>query len=335
MNESELNRAAGLYGVQAGDLTPLRGGSFSKVYAFARAGQAYVLRLTPPNPEIGHGVLLSNLALMDHLAQGGVHVPAPLRSQRGELVETLELDGGWLACAFERAPGVLAEELPFAVWNGARFELLGQAVGRLHARARSYTPPAPGLDRPRWDAATNCFHPAETLTDPLLRQRREEAVQAVACLPWDADACGLIHTDLHGGNFMLEPERERITLLDFDDAAYGWYAMDIAMCLHDFCVLSPDEDKERFALGFLPAFLRGYLGEMALKPVWVERLPLFLKLLETGIFSQVAGLDVSADPEGWVARFRRGRAARIAAGRPVLEMDFAAAGRLGVKEAWR
>ena len=74
---------------------------------------------------------------------------------------------------FERAPGVLGEELPFSAWNSRRFETLGRAVGLFHARARSYLPP-PGLERPDWDQSGNCFNPGEHIADPLLARRRAE-----------------------------------------------------------------------------------------------------------------------------------------------------------------
>jgi Ser/Thr protein kinase RdoA (MazF antagonist) len=323
MNEDILNQAIRLFNIPDQPLHPLRGGNVSKVYAFRDGQKDCILRLTPPNAGIDQTLLLSNLALMDHLASGGVSVPAPLHSLRGALVEPIPAEGGnWLATAFERAPGTLAEELPYSIWTARRFQLMGSTVGRFHLCARSYISPDAGLERPRWDQAGNCFQPAEVIEDALLRARCAEALQAVQALPWDTAACGLIHTDLHGGNFMLDAEQESITLLDFDDAAYGWYAMDIAMCLHDFSVLSPDENKERFAAEFLLAFLRGYLPAYPLAAIWIERLPLFLKLLETGIYSQVAGFDCSADPEGWVARFMKGRAERMAQARPVFAIEF-------------
>ena len=98
--------------------------------------------------------------------------------------------------------------------------------------------------------------------------------------------------------------------------------MDIAMCLHDFCVLTPAADKDAFGADFLLHFLRGYLAAHTLDAVWIERLPLFLKLLETGIYAQVAEAAASAEANSWVERFMQGRAERIAQGRPFIEIDF-------------
>ena len=324
MNNDLLHSAATAFGADLTSLSHLRGGNFSEVYAFTHQGQDYVLRLTPPNLEIDRRSLLSSLAVMAHLARGGVSVPTPLCSLRGEWVEVLPTPPGpVLACAFEKAPGVLGEELPFSTWDRRRIALLGAAIGRMHACLGGYTPPSPELARPEWDQIENCFHPAEAPQGELLIRRREEAVAAVQALPRGPDGYGLVHTDLHCANFMFDPATERITLLDFDDCAQGWLAMDIAMSPLDFCVLSPDSDKDDFAARFLPAFLRGYLRHYPLDPLWLERLPLFLKLLETGLFCQVAPVYDLQDPDSWVGRFMFQRQERIEAGRPVLEIDFA------------
>jgi amicoumacin kinase len=323
-----------LFDATPASLIRLRGGNFSGVYAFTRQGKEYVLRLTPPNPEIDRRSLLSSLAVMDHLARGGVSVPAPLRSTNGAWVEELPTpQGAVLACAFEKAPGILGEELPFSAWDARRFALLGRVVGRMHACLRDYSPPAPELARPDWDQVGNCFHPTQEPQGDRIIRRRAEALAAVMALPRGPDGFGLIHTDLHGGNFLLDPPNERMTLLDFDDCSYGWYAMDIAMCLHDFCVLSDDRDKDAFGASFLLAFLRGYLPEFPLDPLWVERLPLFLKLLETGLYCQVAPLYDPREPEGWVGRFMAQRKDRIEAGRPVLAIDFAGIAHKAVLES--
>lgn len=323
IHDSALAWAAGRFGADSDSLARLRGGNFNGVYTFTHQAKEYVLRLTPPNPEIDRQSLLSSLAVMDYLGQTGVSVPVPLRSERGQWVEEMTApEGIILACAFEKAPGILAEELPNSDWNEHRFTLLGGAVGRMHACLREYTPPSPELARPDWDQLGNCFHPTEEPQGDLLRQRRAEALAAVQALPRSPDGYGLIHTDLHGGNLLFDLASERITLLDFDDCARGWYAMDIAMSLHDFCVLSDERDKDRFAARFLLAFLRGYLSQHSLDPVWVERLPFFLKLLETGLYCQVAPFYNPLEPNSWVGRFMDQRQERIEKGRAVLGIDF-------------
>jgi Ser/Thr protein kinase RdoA (MazF antagonist) len=48
-------------------------------------------------------------------------------------------------------------------------------------------------------------------------------------LPTPVDGYGLLHTDLHHGNFFVD--EGRITAFDFDDIGYNWFASDIAVLL--------------------------------------------------------------------------------------------------------
>lgn len=325
MDPEILRRAVGLFGARAEDCRPIRGGHFSATYTFERDGRDCVLRITPPDEEVGERELYSSLHFTDFLARGGVSVPVPLRSVHGRLVEPLQADEGLhLVMAFERAPGVLGEELSFEVWNAARYTHLGRTVGRFHARSAEYHPPESIAPRPQWDEMGNGFNQSGAMGGELLERRRAEARQAVLAFPRDPGAYGVIHADLHGGNFLFDLETERITLLDFDDCAYGWYAMDIAMSVLDFCVLTPQVDKDAYAADFLRSYLAGYLAEFPLAPVWIERLPDFLKLLETGLYALCLPFDLEHEPDEWPARFMAGRKERIAAGLPFVALDFRA-----------
>lgn len=320
---SLVAQAAALFGAAPESCQPIRGGNFSKTYTFERDGLPRVLRISPPDPDASEEALAATLAFIDYLAQGGVSVPAPLRSCNGRLIEPVQAEGErHLAMAFEKAPGILGEELSFEVWNPARYAHLGRSVGRMHARAAAYRPASHALERPHWHQSGNCFNQDASALEDALLQRRQQAVAAVQDFPRHPAGYGLIHADLHGGNFLFDLERERITILDFDDCVYGWYAMDIAMSVLDFCVLTPQAEKEDFAAAFLRSYLSGYLPEFPLAPQWIERLPAFLKLLETGLYAMCAPFNTSDEPDSWPARFMAGRKERILANQPFLALDF-------------
>ena len=203
-----------------------------------------------------------------------------------------------------------------------RFETLGQAVGSIpRPRAQLPAPIGDWGDRIGTSLATASTRARQSPIHYCAASRRGSC-RSAGFTARPADAYGVIHTDLHSGNFMLEPESGRITLLDFDDCAHGWYAMDIAMCLHDFCVLSPAVDKDAFAGGFLRISCAAISAPTPWTLVWIERLPLFLKLLETGIYAQVAEYAASVEADSWVGRFMNGRIERITRGRPFVEIDF-------------
>ncbi len=94
-------------------------------------------------------------------------------------------------------------------------------------------------------------------------QKHEELMAHLASLPVDPSGYGLIHQDVHGGNFFVADGG--ITLFDFDDCLYAWFMHDVAMTL--FYVLPMDcsapEDVE-FARRCFGELMDGY----ARKTIW-------------------------------------------------------------------
>jgi amicoumacin kinase len=326
MNVKILERAAARYGVSPERLKPLPGGHFSHVYEFSKGDQVYVLRLTPPNGEIDDQSMRAILEWVHFLSTHGAPVASPILSSDRRLIETIDQDGDtFLAVLFEKARGILGEELPVERWDETLVRNLGAAAGKMHAIAQGYFPADEKLKRPNWDQAGNCYNPGENL-DPSqagVQEKRSKILEVARGLPKDRDSYGMIHADFHGGNFFVEVESKTITVFDFDDCCYGWYAMDIAMSLFDILVLHSGQNTERFASWFLENYLLGYSRENRLDLFWIERLPLFLKLLETGVYTQVYRLYDDAEADSWVGKFMAGRKERIEEEIPYVDLDFA------------
>lgn len=309
MTTIPLHPAVTLYGISESDLHPLRGGHASHVYGFQRGDKNLVLRLTPPGDDIDVRAQKSILAWMAHLAAHGAFVPEPLASKNGNLVEVIPTaEGDWLAVAFNQADGTLSEEIPLEQWSENQFQWLGSSIGKMHAIARTYAPNAE-LDRPHWEAGGNLFnHPLKN--EPWLKERQSRLLEQVRALPKSADTYGLIHCDLHFGNFFLDLPGQKITIIDFDDCAYGWFIMDIAVQLFDVLVLYEGTDKAGYAHTFLRSFLSGYRVENPLSNFWLEQLPLFLKLLEINVYDMVAPSHPTNADE-WVLKFMAARRERL------------------------
>jgi Ser/Thr protein kinase RdoA (MazF antagonist) len=318
-------RAARRYGVGEPELTPLAGGHFADVYAFERDGVECVLRVIPPNDEIDTRAAAAILGWMGYLAEHGGSVTRPLRSEAGAFLETIE-DGSatYIATVCERAPGVLGEELPADAWSDALIEELGRATGQMHAIAGTYMPADDSLRRPAWNEIGNCFNPTGLLDDSQaqVRARLAEVVDRVNAFPRTEEGYGLIHADLHGANFFVDVDSGAITVFDFDDCCYGWYAMDIAMALFDTLVVHPRADEAAFARGFMENYLSGYNRERRLSHFWIERIPDFLKLLEIGVYAQVYWQHDPDDTESWVGKFMPNRRERIEQDVPYVDLPF-------------
>jgi Ser/Thr protein kinase RdoA (MazF antagonist) len=322
MKNIPLNSAASLYGLSEAELTPLRGGHFAHVYGFKRNDRNFVLRLTPPNDEINVAAQRSILAWMAYLAAHGASVPEPLPSQNGQLVEVIpSSEGEWLAVAFTQAEGVLSEEIPLDQWDDVQFQMLGRSIGKMHAIARDYVP-SNNVSYPDWETGGNLFnHQIES--ELWLKEKQFHALEQIRALPRSTDDYALVHCDLHFGNFFVETRKQIVTLIDFDDCAYGWFVMDIAVLLFDILVLYPGTDKDEYGQNFLRSFLTGYLAENPLSMFWLEQLPLFLKLLEINIYDMVAK-SYPENADEWVMKFMSGRKERLESDTPYTTLNYPA-----------
>jgi Ser/Thr protein kinase RdoA (MazF antagonist) len=145
----------------------------------------------------------------------------------------------------------------------------------------------------------------------------------VSNMPKDSDSYGLIHADLHCANLFVDADAALVTFFDFDDCCYGWYAMDIAMNLFDMVVLYGGTDEKDLAETFLTDYLAGYVREKPLNGFWLAQLPLFLKLLEIGVYLQVERAYETGTDDTWIGKFMPGRRERIEGGVPFIDLPFA------------
>jgi Ser/Thr protein kinase RdoA (MazF antagonist) len=173
----------------------------------------------------------SELAWLDALARDtDLTVPAARLSTR---VATPDLPAGGRCIAFAWVQGRHCEQRP----SRRLVADLGRVLATLHAHARRYRPPA-GFTRPTLDIQvltwTDSWHAAQlpqrridSATRRLLGEVAGRVQAALAELGTDRAVHGLVHGDLHLGNVLDHHGQARP--LDFDDAAWGHYAMDLAI----------------------------------------------------------------------------------------------------------
>ncbi len=192
-----------------------------------------VVRLSRPDTAIDAAQVRSELAWIRALREDrGIPTPAPVVGAEEALVQTIrdESDRVWTAVAFEWAPGEVLEDRPdFATHLGE----IGRITAQLHLHAQSWRPPRdfvrfewelPDLvgEHARWGDWRRA--PLSERETDLLEEaeRRAKAVLAEATKERARDAFGLIHADLRPSNALVGAAGE-LTIIDFDDAGYGWY----------------------------------------------------------------------------------------------------------------
>lgn len=159
------------------------------------------------------------------------------------------------------------------------FGLIGELMAKLHSHAAKWKPPA-GFDMLSWDAdglvgddpEWGRFWEADGLDADdraVMASFRKPARRELQEFGTSPDRFGLIHCDFLAENLLVQGDR--ITLLDFDDAGYGWHLFDIATALA-MATLRDDFDDLR------GAFVAGYRRHRHLPEDHLARLPLFLAL---------------------------------------------------------
>lgn len=243
-----------------------------------RDGGTFVLRLHRPGYHT-LDELVSERAWIRALAEAGIDVPGPVptRDGRDYVPVTIPATGeqrfaGMLRWTEGRLLShVLAETSDPTVVEDY-FAQLGALTAAMHNQASVWRPP-PGFarhaldrdglmgDAPHWGP----FWEHRSLSAAergLLLDARRHMREKLGRLSRDPAVYSLIHADMHPGNILVDGDR--LTVIDFDDAGFGWHQYDIAVVLTYYQSKPNAREIER-------AFLDGY---RATRPVPDEALAL-------------------------------------------------------------
>ena len=265
-----------------------------------RDGARFVLRLHRP----GYHTLAELNAERDWTAalhQAGIGAPQGVRARDGGwYVETPTPDPGGvrLAGVTTWTEGEILSEVVDRDGDDAapaHFAALGEIIARLHNQASAWSPP-PGFSRhdidrdglvgeaPAWGRFWDSplLSPEERRIAAAARIRIAQEMQA---MDKSGASFSLIHADLHPGNVLIGGGR--LSVIDFDDAGFGWHGFDMAVGLFHAWG-RPDFEPLR------DAFLAGYAKRRAPSPQVEQALHLFLLmrgLMVVGWLDQRPELD--------------------------------------------
>ncbi|MBT2695228.1 phosphotransferase [Bacillus sp. ISL-55] len=258
------------------------------VYETYRNGHPFIMRLTHSSHRSKNEVL-SELDWMKHLNSKGLSVPEVFPSTQGYLVEeVLAADqSGFYGCLYAKAKGK-AVSVRSDEFNEELFRKWGEMTGRMHHATKSYKPSSGIIARSSWNEdellSVEKYYPSD---ERVLIDNANQVIAAISALPKNVDNYGIIHGDIHSGNFFYDGER--IHVFDFDDASYHWFASDIAIPLYYSIIYqipaSEDEERSRFGKLFLEAFIEGYQKANQLPEGWNEQVPMFLMLRDILLYA--------------------------------------------------
>jgi Ser/Thr protein kinase RdoA (MazF antagonist) len=298
------------------------GGFESFIYAFSKEGKDYILRLSH-SLRYSLEMIEGEVDWINYLARGGVSVSKAVPSTAGRLVEKIDAkEGCFIVTAFEKAPGNPPRRED---WENGLMVEIGRLIGRMHRLTKKYSPPSANIRRPDWDIGL------DTVAEEHLPAGEERVTRAwhallaqIRQLPRGMDSYGLAHVDVHGGNFFVD--KGHITLFDFGDCQYAWFAYDLAMAFF-YAIPHRSQTPEQlaFARRVFEELIAGYSQENQIDPFWLDTIPLFLKLREMDLYIVIhRSYDMEnlekLDP--WSASFMQGRKANIENHLPYVDIPF-------------
>lgn len=275
----------------------------------------YVLRLHRPGYN-SIEELNSERVWTAALRESGVSVPSALRTHDGEYFELIEIAGTGNQCYAGMTTWIegrpLSEHPETSPDSDGRehiFQRIGEIAAAVHNQSTRWHEP-PGFGRRRLDLdgllgeapLWGRFWEHADLTRAeanLLLQAREKLHAALGAYGEKPENFSLIHADLHPSNVVYNGSD--LTLIDFDDSAYGWHMYDISSALFEEA-FTPDIDAVTGAL------LAGYRNHRTLAGRDVDMLPAFMLIRGMAIIGwfherpEHAGSAYFEEVKNWVLR---------------------------------
>ncbi len=314
-----LKKAALSFGAEKSTIKKV-GGFENFIYEFKLNQVNYILRISHSDHR-SLKMIESELDWLNFLALNGASVSKPIKSKNNLWVEKIpcNIDTYFTASAYHKAKGChinMKEVTP------SFLEKYGKAIGKLHQLTKSYQPTSGILKRNQWDedlliVNAEAYLPYE---EKWLIKELESLCQTIKQLPKNEKSYGLIHTDIHMGNFFVW--NDEITIFDFDDCCYMYLVSDIAIALYYYLLFKEDEE-EKLELGdeFMKYFMKGYKQENQLSSFCLSTIPYFLKLRAIILYIAIyRSLDVYKD--SFAVNFIKLYHNKIKNNEPIIKLDF-------------
>lgn len=229
--------------------------SSNAIYPFQFKGKTRLLRFSPASEKCKDQIL-AELEFISYLRSGQYEALETVFSKTGEeLVEAQTPWGAYYASAFKRVPGVqmnstdLSDRVIFSY---------GKALGKLHRLSSQYKP----ANYKRWsyrDVLHWIHHRLLEFPDEGLALKETKLLQDYFdSIPISTSNFGLVHYDFEYDNVFYEEKLNTCYVIDFDDAMYHWYVMDIEKALYSLEDCVPPEMLQQKKSCFMDGYRTKY-----------------------------------------------------------------------------
>ncbi|KZE69009.1 hypothetical protein AWM68_01715 [Fictibacillus phosphorivorans] len=240
--------------------------SSNAIYPFQVRGKTQFLRFSPKSEKYKENVL-AELEFISFLRSEQYGALETVVSKSGEeLIEVETPWGEYYASVFKCVSGVQISKTEFS--DKVIFSH-GKALGKLHKLSSVYNP----AKNKRWsyrdvldwihDTLVDFPHEKSALMETKVLRDYFESI------PINNSNFGLIHYDFECDNVFYDEVSQSCNVIDFDDAMYHWYVMDIEQTLESLQDFIP---TEMFQLK-KQIFLDGYRTEYNISDDMLSLLP--------------------------------------------------------------
>lgn len=238
--------------------------SANAVYGFTNQDTRCFLRFAHAE-EKSRGQILAELEFLNYLRTNNYPCLQPVLSKAGNELEVVDTpDGRYYGVVFLGVPGrslsdhTLTPTIAFG-W--------GKHLGRLHRLSKDYSPSryrrVDHVAQLNWMAEVLDTFPEEALA----RRELEVVSDWLQRLPQNDNNYGLVHYDFETDNVFYNPDTENFYVIDFDDAVYHWFAMDVTTALASYEGSNRELAQKQF--------MAGYRTEHRLDDEWLQLRPGF------------------------------------------------------------
>lgn len=242
--------------------------SSNAVYWCKNQCNTFFLRFIPTE-EKPKEKILAELEFLSYLRDNGYPAVETILSKSGNELEVVDTPWGtFCAVAFKKASGKQISEMPLT--KDLIFGL-GRTLGKLHKLSSEFCPV--NNNRNDWEE-TACWMEdvLSTFPDETAAKSELSILKAYfSKLPTTKENFGLIHYDFEPDNVFYNEITKIYNPIDFDDAMYHWYALDIEQSLDSIKEDMPEEQVEPS----VNEFIKGYRLEYAISDEMLKLLPIF------------------------------------------------------------
>lgn len=273
--------------------------SSNVIYPFTAGGETHFLRFAPA-PEKDLNNVVAEIEFLDYLKKMQYPAVEAIDSKNRRKLELVQTPWGeYISTAFKGVPGIPLNE---TILDDDIVFGYGKALGRLHKLSVDYLP----LKHKRWSwkevldwccVIISDFPGEEAALLEVKLLRRYLSGLAVT-----NDNYGLVHYDFETDNVYFDKLTEGYHVIDFDDAMYHWFAMDIDQALDS---LQDDMEQENCNQAKV-CFISGYRSEWEISDETLSLLPVFRRFAKLYSYTRIRRSMSEAwhnEPE-WMLKLR-------------------------------